>query len=64
LRTTVTHQTAGAVDLIANPIRYGTAAETTYTAPPLLGEHTDEILTNVLGKTPDDIAELRANGAT
>ena len=62
LRTTVTHQTAGAVDLIANPIRYG-AAETAYTAPPLLGEHTDEILTDVLGKTPDDIARLRANGA-
>ena len=63
LRTTVAHQTAGAVDLIANPIRYGAAAETTYTAPPLLGEHTDEILTGVLGKTPDEIAGLRASGA-
>jgi crotonobetainyl-CoA:carnitine CoA-transferase CaiB-like acyl-CoA transferase len=63
LRTTVRHQTAGHVDLIANPIRYGTTAETTYTAPPLLGEHTDEILTGVLGKTPDEIAELRASGA-
>ncbi|MGA9493337.1 MAG: CaiB/BaiF CoA-transferase family protein [Mycobacterium sp.] len=62
LRTTVAHQTAGAVDLIANPIRYGAAA-TTYTAPPLLGEHTEEILTDVLGKTLDDIARLRANGA-
>jgi crotonobetainyl-CoA:carnitine CoA-transferase CaiB-like acyl-CoA transferase len=63
LRTTVAHQTAGAVDLIANPIRYGAAAQTTYTAPPLLGEHTDEILTGVLGKTPDEIAGLRASGA-
>ncbi|MGB8391702.1 MAG: hypothetical protein WCE76_29030 [Mycobacterium sp.] len=32
-------------------------------APPLLGEHTDEILTDVLGKTPDEIARLRASGA-
>jgi len=63
LRTTVAHPTAGAVHLIANPIRYGAAAETTYTAPPLLGEHTDEILTGVLGKTPDEIAGLRASGA-
>jgi crotonobetainyl-CoA:carnitine CoA-transferase CaiB-like acyl-CoA transferase len=63
LRTTVAHQTAGAVDLIANPIRYPAGPATTYTAPPLLGEHTDEILTGVLAKTPDDIAQLRASGA-
>jgi crotonobetainyl-CoA:carnitine CoA-transferase CaiB-like acyl-CoA transferase len=63
LRTTVTHQTAGAVDLIANPIRYPAGPAITYTAPPLLGEHTDEILTGVLGKTPDEIAELRSIGA-
>ena len=62
LRTTVAHQTAGAVDLIANPIRYGSGPATTYTAPPLLGEHTDEILTGVLGKTPNEIAELHASG--
>ena len=63
LRTTVAHQTAGAVDLIANPIRYPAGPATTYTAPPLLGEHTDEILTGVLAKTPDEIAGLRAGGA-
>ena len=63
LRTTVRHQTAGPVDLIANPIRYPAGAATTYTAPPLLGQHTDEILTDVLGKTPDEIARLRASGA-
>ncbi len=63
LRTTVTHQTAGAVDLIANPIRYPAGPAITYTAPPLLGEHTDEILTGVLGKTPDEIAQLRSIGA-
>jgi crotonobetainyl-CoA:carnitine CoA-transferase CaiB-like acyl-CoA transferase len=63
LRTTVTHQTAGSINLIANPIRYGAGPATTYTAPPLLGEHTDEILTGVLAKNPDEIAGLRASGA-
>jgi len=63
LRTTVQHPTAGPVDLIANPIRYPGGPATTYTAPPLLGEHTDQILTDVLGKTPDEIAQLRASGA-
>ena len=30
--------------------------------PPLLGEHTDEILRGVLGMQEDEIAGLRANG--
>ncbi|MBJ7336419.1 CaiB/BaiF CoA-transferase family protein [Mycolicibacterium sp.] len=63
LRTTVEHPTAGPIDLIANPIRTPDAAATTYTPPPLLGEHTDEILTQLLGKTSDEIAQLRTRGA-
>lgn len=63
LRTTVTHPTAGPIDLIANPIRNPDAPAMTYTPPPLLGEHTDEILRDLLGKTPEDIARLRASGA-
>ena len=30
--------------------------------PPTLGEHTDEILAEVLGQTPDEIASLRQRG--
>ena len=63
LRTSIRHPTAGPVDLIANPIRYSTSPSPVYTAPPLLGEHTDEILTGVLGKTADEIAQLRGCGA-
>lgn len=63
LRTTVEHPTAGPVDLIANPIRTPEAEATAYTPPPLLGEHTDEILRDLLSKSPEDIAELRAGGA-
>ena len=63
LRTTIAHPTAGPVDLIANPIRNPAAPATTYSPPPLLGQHTDEILTELLAKTPDEIAQLRASGA-
>ena len=63
LRTTVEHPTAGPIDLIANPIRIPGAPATTYTPPPLLGEHTDEILTDLLNKTPDEINALRTSGA-
>jgi crotonobetainyl-CoA:carnitine CoA-transferase CaiB-like acyl-CoA transferase len=59
MRVAVDHPTAGSVDLIANPIDPTTA----YAAPPLLGEHTDEILTQVLGKTADEVAALRESGA-
>jgi crotonobetainyl-CoA:carnitine CoA-transferase CaiB-like acyl-CoA transferase len=30
--------------------------------PPLLGEHTDEILGDLLGIDEDEMAQLRANG--
>jgi formyl-CoA transferase len=33
------------------------------TRSPLLGEHTDEILRNVLGYGDEDIAEIQSSGA-
>jgi crotonobetainyl-CoA:carnitine CoA-transferase CaiB-like acyl-CoA transferase len=42
--TRVPHPTAGAVDLVNSPIRLHNDALRAPTAPPLLGEHTDEIL--------------------
>jgi crotonobetainyl-CoA:carnitine CoA-transferase CaiB-like acyl-CoA transferase len=33
------------------------------TPAPLLGQHTDELLTSLLGLTPDDLATLHAEGA-
>ncbi len=59
MRVTVDHPTAGSVDLIANPID----PRASYSAPPMLGEHTDQILTELLGKTPDEVAALREDGA-
>ncbi len=59
MRVAVDHPTAGSVDLLANPINPAAA----YAAPPLLGQHTEEILTQLLGKTPDEVAALRECGA-
>jgi crotonobetainyl-CoA:carnitine CoA-transferase CaiB-like acyl-CoA transferase len=63
LRVAVEHPTAGSIDLIANPIRLAADSAPTYTAPPMLGEHTDEILTRLLGKSPAEVTALRENGA-
>jgi crotonobetainyl-CoA:carnitine CoA-transferase CaiB-like acyl-CoA transferase len=54
---------SGSVKLVRCPIRadgFETGAET---APPLLGEHTEEVLKGVLGLDDEDISELRARGA-
>jgi len=45
----------GTVDLIANPINFSVTPVSYRRHPPTLGEHTDEILDEYLGKNSDDI---------
>ncbi len=55
---------AGSVTVPGNPIKMETIEEEpTRVAPPQLGQHRDEILTGLLGKTKDDIDALQAAGA-
>jgi glutaryl-CoA transferase len=62
LRVDVPHPVAGAVPLVANPIRLSETPIEYAAAPPLLGEHTDEILRERLGFDPAAIADLRRRG--
>ncbi|WP_395406480.1 CaiB/BaiF CoA transferase family protein [Pseudoduganella sp. UC29_106] len=57
------HPTAGKVKLVRNPMRLSASPAETNVAPPLLGQHTEEVLREVLGRSADDIASLRATGA-
>jgi formyl-CoA transferase len=41
---TVKHPTLGLISQLTNPIRFGCSAPSSRTAPPLLGEHTSEVL--------------------
>lgn len=55
---------AGAdVPVIANPIDFGLTPVAEYRAPPLLGEHTDEVLGEWLGYSAQDIDALRKENA-
>jgi len=65
LRATTPHRhaEAGTVDLIASPLAQMSASPATIRrAPPLLGEHTDEVLRTLSGYDDARIAELRAGG--
>jgi crotonobetainyl-CoA:carnitine CoA-transferase CaiB-like acyl-CoA transferase len=48
--------------VIRNPIRYSVTPIEDYAPPPMLGEHTDEILRGWLGFDDARMAELRAAG--
>ncbi len=56
------HPTAGKVKLVRNPIRMSATPATSDKAPPLLGQHTDEVLRDVLGHNEAQIAALRDKG--
>jgi crotonobetainyl-CoA:carnitine CoA-transferase CaiB-like acyl-CoA transferase len=59
-RTPHPHAEAGYVDLIASPLAQMSASPATIRrAPPLLGEHTAEVLQGELGLTDERLAELR-----
>jgi len=44
-----------------NPIKMSDTHEDTYTSPPTLGQHTDAVLKDLLGKSDDELAQLRAD---
>ncbi|HWJ02161.1 MAG TPA: CaiB/BaiF CoA-transferase family protein [Verrucomicrobiae bacterium] len=58
LFTTLNHPTAGPVQAVANPLKFGNAGEQTDRVPPGLGEHTREILLD-LGLTERELEEIK-----
>lgn len=59
----VEHPVAPTLPLIANPIRFSETPLTRYDAPPMLGEHTEATLRDVLGCSADEIRSLRESKA-
>lgn len=60
-RIDLPHPTAGTAPGVANPIRFSESPVEYRSAPPLLGQHTDEVLTEVLGLDDDRVDSLRLN---
>lgn len=59
----VEHPQGGRYQTTGNPIKLSDTYEDSYTPPPLLGQHTDCVLTELLGKTAAEIQALRDSGA-
>ena len=59
---TVEHPDLGAERHIGNPIRLGRSGLATPSAAPLLGQHTEEVLSAVLGLSREEIARLTEEG--
>lgn len=59
LRRTLEHPTIGALPFVANPVKFSGTPVRYQRPPPLLGEHTNEILTELLGMSLSEIGRLR-----
>jgi formyl-CoA transferase len=59
---TIEHATRGRLRLPGCPVRLSASPAPT-TPPPLAGEHTVEVLQEVLGLSSEEIADLRTRGA-
>jgi crotonobetainyl-CoA:carnitine CoA-transferase CaiB-like acyl-CoA transferase len=56
------HSSGQMVKVIANPVRLSETPPDYRIAPPLLGEHTDAVLSERLGLNSDALAALREKG--
>lgn len=62
LEMSLPHATAGHVPSVANPIRFADQSSVSPPAPPTLGQHTDAVLSERLGLSPEHLKTLRTNG--
>ena len=62
LRFELPHRVAGRVALVRSPMRFSATPVEHRLPPPLLGEHTDELLRGELGLSEVEIARLRDEG--
>jgi crotonobetainyl-CoA:carnitine CoA-transferase CaiB-like acyl-CoA transferase len=62
VRIELDHSAAGTLPLVASPMRFSGTPLEYRLPPPTLGEHTEDVLREILGKSGAEIAQLRAEG--
>ena len=62
IRVDMEHKAAGKLPTVASPMRFSATPVEYRGAPPLLGEHTEQVLKEILDMKPQEISRLRASG--
>ena len=58
----VEHPLGGSAKMPGNPIKLSDTYEDTFTPPPLLGQHNEEVYAEMLGYTPEQVRQLKERG--
>ncbi len=58
----IVHPTAGKIRLVGLPVKFADTPGEIAAPPPLLGQHTEEVLRGLLGLTSSELDELRKDG--
>ena len=63
MRVELEHERLGTISMVANPIKYSRTPLEYRMPPPMLGQHTRDVLSSVLGLDEAEIARLSERGA-
>ena len=58
----VDHPSCGPMKLVNTPVKYSYSEPSIRMPPPLLGQHTDEVLRDIVGLNESEIRDLRQEG--
>ena len=58
----VEHPQCGNIKLVNSPIKFSSSEPGVRSAPPTLGQHTDELLREMLGMNGEEIMSLKKKG--
>ena len=64
MMVTTQHPTAGELKLLGSPMKFPAHGELPVQPPPLLGQHTSEVLSGWLGLSPERLEALKSKGVT
>ena len=60
--TTIEHPACGPLKMVNTPVKFSFSEPSIRAPPPLLGQHTDEILRDMAGMSEAEIGTLRKEG--